>query len=437
MTILRYISYIIMPMILLNNSFSMNNKMENKINNIDNRDTLVKFNDSDNRCGLASLNQCFSILNPGNNKLLQEFMQKYYNISQCKLHKNKVFDPKHIFEQLLDNTNFINNITEKDKQFFKIDCNKFLNGGEGSDVAERYQRLVNILQNTDCNINETNAFCELRNYILQNNNINYIKVIQDSFDIGIPVTNNTCNLILNNSDITSIDFYKQIQSNQIVSFNNNKFKLSALIFLCVGQDGQPNRTKGTHFVSSKQLSNGKWRLIDSSHNNINQVYEDFDTLINTHVIPKTPNAKISNRFMPKLMFFTKELQQYKLDNNKVLDSINDQKQGLQDEINNINKKIEDNQKLIMQIATENKCANNDEEELAINNFINNIINDDESVFNAIIKGDFEKNKGKINKYFTIYGYEWLFKNALEIISNILNLQQTLETLQITLSQIDK
>lgn len=416
----------------------MNNKMENTINNIDNRDTLVKFNDSNNRCGLASLNQCFSILNTGNNKFLQEFIQKYYNISQCEKCKNKVFDPKYIFEQSLNNINFINNITEKNKQFFTLDCNKFLNGGEASDVAEGYQRLVNILQNTDCNINEVNAFCELRNYTLpNNNNINYIKLIQDGFDIGIPVTNNTCNLIINNSDITNIDFYKQIQSNQTVSFNNNKFKLSALIFLCVDQNGQPNRTKGTHFISSKQLSNGKWRLIDSSHNNINQVYENFNILINTHVIPKTPNTKISKRFMPKLMFLTKEIQQDNDDNNKIVNSIIEQKQGLQDEINNINNKIEDNQKLIMQIAIQNKYLNNDEEKLSINNFINNIINDDESVFNAIVKGDFNKHKDTIYKYFVAYDYEWLFKNALEIISNILNLQQTLETLQITLSQIDK
>ena len=415
------ILYFIIPLLLMNNVYStiQNNTVKNVNSNninsiIDNRDSLVKFNDSNNRCGLASLNQCFSILNPSDNVFLQKFKQNYYGISKCKMCQNKIFDPKHIFENLLKNTKFINNINEKEKQFFKLDCDEFLDGREGSDVAERYQRLVNILQNTDCNIKEINAFCELRNYKIQSNNINYTSIIQEGFEIGTPVTDNTVNLIVNNNDITNIDFYKQIKSNQIININNNKFELLALIFLCVNQNGQPNSNFVSHFVSAKKLLSGKWRLIDSSHNNINQIYDNFEQLMNTHVIPNTTNTKISKRLMPKLMFFIKDSK-----NNNTINS----------EINNINNQIENNYNIIMQIAKYNGYANNKDEVLAIKNFINNISNNNKIIFNSIINEDLNANKNNIYQYFALYGYSWLFRTSLEIISNILHLQQTISMLQ--------
>lgn len=428
MQIINYISYFIVSLLLVNNVYSTNNiiyhtdtvesiNCNNTENIIDNRDTLVKFHDSNNRCGLASLNQCFSILNPSDNKFLQEFKQQYYDISQCKVCQNKIFDPKHIFENLLNNTKVTNNTSDKEIQFFKVDCNKFLNGGEGSDVAERYQRLVNILQNTNYNIKEINAFCELRNYKIQNNNIDYIKIIQDGFEIGTPITDNTANLIVNNNDITNINFYKQIQANQIISINDNKFELQSLILLCVSQNGQPNSNSVSHFVSAKKLSSGKWRLIDSSHNNTNQMYDNFEQLMSTHTIPETQNTRISKRLMPKLMFFIKDLK------------CNENENNINNEINNINKQIENNYKLIIQIAKQSGRANNEDEVLAIKTFIDNIKNDNKSVFNAIVKGDSIGNKDTIYEYFATYNYGWLFENTIEIISNTLNLQQTIEILQ--------
>ena len=436
MKIINYISNIIVSVLLLNNGYTMENKINNKeidnvinqINNLklqdnhyDNSDTLVKFHDSNQRCGLASLNQCFSVLIPGNNEFLQKFKKKYYDISRDKTQNTKIFDPKYIFEPLLKNIIFRNSTTERNKNFYNGDIKQFLYGSEGSDVAERYNRLINVLSSTKDNIQDINAFCELRNYNLQSNNINYIKLIHDSFDIGRPVTENTLNLLINNNDITNINFYKQICSNTTLNLNNINFNLSALIFLCVRPDGQINRA-GTHFVSAKKLSDGKWRLIDSSHNERNQIYNNFDELMNTYVIPKNLQEKIKNRLMPKLMFFTKS-------QNTIKDNINTQ-------IKDLNVKIEENKNLIKQIATENKYIKTEEDQSRLFEFLNKTQND-KAIFDKIINLDNSNNKNKdeVYTYFANNNYGWLFDKSIEIITTIFKFTQTYEMFKDALSQI--
>lgn len=436
MKIINYISNIIVSVLLLNNGYTMDNKINNnEINNVinqinnlklqenhyDNRDTLVKFHDSNQRCGLASLNQCFSILSSGNNEFLKKFINKYYDISKDKNQNTKIFDPKYIFEPLLKNIIFRNSTTERNKNFYNGDIKQFLYGSEGSDVAERYNRLINVLSSTKDNIQDINAFCELRNYNLQSNNINYIKLIHDSFDIGRPVTENTLNLLINNNDITNINFYKQIRANTTLNLNNINFNLSALIFLCVRPDGQPNRS-GTHFVSAKKLSDGKWRLIDSSHNERNQIYNNFDELMNTYVIPKNPQEKIKNRLMPKLMFFTKS-------QNTIKDNINTQ-------IKDLNVKIEENKNLIKQIATENKYIKTEEDQSRLFEFLNKTQND-KAIFDKIINLDNSNNKNKdeVYTYFANNNYGWLFDKSIEIITTIFKFTQTYEMFKDAVSQI--
>lgn len=446
MKIINYLPNIILTVLLLNNGYT-NEKIDNIINQFNNlnlSDKLVKFHNGGNRCGLAALNQIFSEFNPSNNEFLKKFSNTYYDISQNENQNKKIFDPKYIFEPLLNNITFIGNISEKDKKLYLADINKFLNSNEGSDVAERYNRLTNVLQHTQYNLQEINAFCELRNYKFSNNN-NYIKLIQDGFDIGNPITNNTVNLIVNNNDITTLNFYKQIQSNTVLKLNNTNFNLSALIFLCVKPDGTPNKS-GTHFIASKRLLNGKWRLIDSSHNERNQIYNNFNELMSTYVIPSNPKATIKNRLMPKLMLFTRN-------QNIIQNNINKQIQDLQNT-------IDENINLIHQISIANGYVDYKE----ILDFINNIKNNKE-IFNKIIKLSSKNNeindennkckkveykvienkktnntkiekhniKNKYNDeiydYFAKNNYGWLCEKALEIISTIFNLEHTQDVLK--------
>ncbi|MBQ9441306.1 MAG: hypothetical protein IJU54_02815 [Alphaproteobacteria bacterium] len=547
-----------MQILLSNNCYVM----ENKEYNISNRDILVKFNDINNRCGLASLNQCFSILNPGNNQFLKQFAQEYYNISQDPNRKDKIFDPKYIIEPILHKVQFNNkldNVDIKSKTFFIDDCNKFLTGNDGADVAERYQRLFNMLSITQYSMNNINAFSEIKNCDTINSSIDYITLIKDGFDIGNSTCYYTLNVIVNNSDITDIALYKQIQSHTILHFNNNIFDLSALILLVVDQDGQPKKSSVSHFVSAKKLSNNKWRFIDSSHNDQDAIYNNFNDLMNTYVIFPNTNVKLNRRLMPKLMFYTKVIQNNNIGNtnnnfntinqinlknnnchninkpnillnnnnslnnsnmnntsantntinqinilqtksNNITNTINhtspinvvsdnisnghsnnasktntinkniitkittvdnnkkklimnnnslqtndkkspnantipsniiNNKDDLQNEINSITKQIDDNKEIIMQIADKYNA-----EKIAIDNFIQNICNDNKRIFDTILICDFKNKKDDIYEYFANYNYGWLYENALEIISSVLNAQQKLEILQIKLFQLD-
>lgn len=177
---------------------------------------VVKFENGNNRCGLASLNQILSVLNPGNNKLLKGFIDKYNTLLNNNNNKNKVYkDPAVILKTLLNNNT--NDIQNDKKDLLET---KFV------DVVEKYEDLFYISKKLKCNINDVNAYITLpeNKKKLQET----VKEISsnggiDFFGRDPKINDNTLNLILCCDSMRIFDNFSQGICNESLSIDNSEF----------------------------------------------------------------------------------------------------------------------------------------------------------------------------------------------------------------------
>ena len=309
MRIINYIVCFMLPITIISNNDTMakrpssnlaSNQNYNYANNV-RMDEVVKFRNGNNMCSLCSLNQCLSVLNPGDNEVLEQFVQVYNNTSKDNSINNQVFGPAYIFESVLnDIPNYNNN-------------KKVLMYNSGEDIEERYQSLVHASELLGCDISKVNNFITLypkhNNTTLTNEIKKINKQVKKETNGEYCINDNTLNLVLNIQNMKTFNSFKNdIVNNNDIVIGNNSFSLSSIAFrsmaksdIRLDQISPSNRTlygnnSYTHFVSAKKLSDGRWILIDSLNpNNLSNIYNSFKSLIDN----------IGNRYLPRLLFFSK------------------------------------------------------------------------------------------------------------------------------------
>ena len=294
MKILKYIACSFLPLAIMSNNDTMALRSKVAINNQisnNNIDGVMKLYNGGAMCSLASLNQCISALNPGNNEILKQFIEQYNNIANNKNINKNSFQPNYILNNVLD-------YAPRD-EYKKILLEK-----GGVDIAERYQSLIDISKQFGADITCTNPHFMLKKNG-SNNLINEITKIsskkKDFLDNNTEINNNTANLVLH---IENMDIFNQFSNDihkGILTVNDNNFELSSIAFRSISQNdykkiynNRKAKAQCTHFISAKKLANGKWALVDSLPVSI-KVYDSFKSLMNS----------LGNRYLPRMVFFPK------------------------------------------------------------------------------------------------------------------------------------
>lgn len=249
--------------------------------NIKQRNKIVHFKnesgDKKNLCSLASLNQCLSTVNHGNNKLLKDFIQKYNELG------DDLYDPSFIFEELLKDVN------SKEEEI--------LLSSPDLDIAERYDALANISKMRNCDISDV---------------VNYIHFWPDGNEVFDSYLNecNKLNIVVDNDVPNNMYLTDIVCANEEIKANGNTYDLVSISFVRVNEDGKPVENNSTHYISAKRQSNGKWILIDSLFPGKTEKFDNLKALINKYVNNyneyELDPDKAHRRFMPKLLFFTKQ-----------------------------------------------------------------------------------------------------------------------------------
>ena len=482
MRIINYIACFMLPIAITNNNDTMarrprSNLASNQNYNYGNNtsmDEVVKFRNGNNMCGLASLNQCLSVLNPGNNKVLKQFVQVYNNTSKDNDINNQLFGPAYVFESVLnDIPNYNNN-------------KKVLMYNPGEDIEERYQGLVSASESLGCDISKVNNFITLypteNNTTLTNEIKEINKQVKKETNGEYCINDNTLNLVLNIQNMKTFNSFKNdIVNNSDIVIDNNYFSLSSVAFrsmarsdIILDQISPSNRTlygnnSYTHFVSAKKLSDGRWILIDSLNpNNLNNIYNSFKSLMDN----------MGNRYLPRLLFFTKIPDNNKQNDNRlrninrsnrekisrtdvnqdnkrdnktqiilkkkkveknnidtrtqIKSSTNNSNKNMKDRINKINSEIKElvsqkNQNIqFLRECLKADRHNTRESYDIINNLYHNI-----DIRKLILSNS---NSQELYDYLSDIGYGYLYKYN-ELISNMFNTHQRIRTLKLNLSKL--
>lgn len=476
MKILKYIACSFLPLAIMSNNDTMALRSKVVINNQisnNNIDGVMKLYNGGAMCSLASLNQCISALNPGNNEILKQFIEQYNNIANNKNINKNSFQPNYILNNVLD-------YAPRD-EYKKILLEK-----GGVDIDERYHSLIRISEMFGADISTVNNYTVISHGDEIHPVANTLReeIIRENKDLqrcGQPGANynNVMNLVLQFDCLNIFNKYKNeiINANDIV-IDNNSFSLSSVALRTISpEDAKLNNNmsqgdqkpyfanangSNTHFISAKKLANGKWALVDSLPVSI-KVYDSFKSLMNS----------LGNRYLPRMVFFSKTQNNNVNNNNNRLKNNNKNMKNEANKnkinknninineynINNIkkNKQIENNNE---QSSTNRKIKsriNNLKEDIAkvestkhdsvdllkaclredrldINHHLDIIRNlyRNKEMRELIIKNS---NSDEVRDFLNSFKYIHLYK-YIEIISDIFNKHARLKTLKTELSEID-
>ena len=419
MKILNYIAGFLLPLAIINSNETMALKTKKAINNqnynINNQnynssvDGVMKFYNysGGNMCSLASLNQCLSALNPGNNEILKQFVQKYNNIANNKNYNREQFAPQHVLGSIL---NYLPDDNKHKKILLTnepiVDANgKVLLDGE-RDIDERYMSLISISEMLGSDISTVNNYTTIQPGDKMHPIANTLReeIIRQNKELqkhGHPGANynDVMNLVLQFDWMNEFNLFKGdiINANDIVIDNNN-FSLSAVAFRRISNmdakinknmsqgDQRPFFANGsnTHFFSAKKLANGKWALIDSLPVKI-EIYNSFKSLMN----------RLGDEYLPRMVFFSKT-QNNNLNNNKLKNANKNNKIKINKdnmaEVNN-NKIVKNKKQENININKGDVSKNKKQKNININGYnVNNIKNKPIN----INKNNVNKNSGKLN-----------------------------------------
>ena len=276
MKILHFIACIMLPISIINNGYTMEiddadgnaNQQENQENQEEQnnqaehnflRRQIVKFYNGINMCSLASLNQCLSVLNPGNNQILHDFITGYNNSLNSPDNNRIYHHPSNIFETTLEQYGNGNNI----KKAYKYERNKNrLLYTQNLDITSRYRSLLRLSKLCENNINNVNSYMILPENEHSNLNKTLTEISKQGKDIlknDPSISNETRNLILHCENMRAFVGFSDDICNETVTINGNTFDLVSVAFLEVDE----NNNSRSHYVSAKKLPNGRWILIDS------------------------------------------------------------------------------------------------------------------------------------------------------------------------------
>ena len=206
MKILHFIACIMLPISIINNGYTMetgdNNdgeqqqqEQENQQDPVYLRRQVVKFENGSNLCGLASLNQCLSALNPGDNEILNKFITEYNRLLNSKDNEGKCkckykykckcgcYHPSYILKNAL-----YNSMNKNNKKVNEENYKNLLTTG-GVDLAERYLNLVSISCELNSYLTNINTYIPL--YLSTKNTL-----VDGIHESGIVVNNDTLNLLV-------------------------------------------------------------------------------------------------------------------------------------------------------------------------------------------------------------------------------------------------
>ena len=345
MKIINYIAYFLLPLAIINNNDTMalKTRVSSNAQNYNNSvDGIMKFYNysGGNMCSLTALNQCLSALNPGNNEILKNFKQIYNNIANYKDNNNTEFAPQRVLRSVLD--------CLPDNNEYK----KVLLYEDGVDIEERYQSLISISEMFKDDILKINSYtriypdekaCDtLREEIIRQNE----QAKKDSLGKSGVNYNDAMNLVLQFDSMNLFNKYKnEIKKASDIIIDNNPFSLSSVAFRTISRrDAELNNNMSqqwdqrayydnksyTHFVSAKKLPDGRWVLLNSSSPNNIRAYKSFESLMNS----------LGNRYLPRLVFFSKPQNDNENNNNNRLRNNNKNRKIAvnNNEINKNNKK---------------------------------------------------------------------------------------------------
>ncbi len=275
-----------------NNYKSNIGKHNNYKSNIDNRSNYNNINNSNNcgllipkdklirnvvhfhngvlLCSLASLNQCLSVLNPGNNSnsFLKQFIDKYNKLRQKQVKTQTFIDPRIILKNLMGE--YCDN--DQEERIF----------GSDQDISER---LITIFEIYNFDAENVLHLCRSLTHTGE--------VVDGEGYLNIAVEVEANNEMKAEECPSKMFLNKVFKDKGKITVGSTSYDLVSLSLY-----------DGVHYISIKRIENTRedrydWVLLDSYDIEKTKIAKDFGGL------KKLIVNKIKEGYHPRLLFFTK------------------------------------------------------------------------------------------------------------------------------------